>query len=726
MGNLLNSPIIEKDTHVGRTVDQYSFLQHSHENANEEEDGGGGGGTENKKSNSNSTSSPRTSSSSSSAPDGGGLHYGISSMQGWRIHMEDAHIAQPYLFAEEVVECSSSSSATSFSASASSSPFVKSINDATEKGNDENWTTTNNLASNANDSNQSNNNDNKSIDNNNNIIHPLHNHSLFAVFDGHGGKYAAYYSSQNLLRILSRNSNFVQYARGWNGRGEYLEKVKRECGCSSRLNGGGGGKEKLGGISSKTTSMKDAESSTSTRGNVLGTARSESGSDGDGNNENDDATSTTSIPTATTNPTTASNTMEDDNDDRHRRLRQLKKRGHECDERVRAIKDQVRRCFEETEEEEEEEEGDAEIVNDGDEVEEDDGDNVSDEIAANGDVSNNHYSLDNDDVKEEVNGDDDEGYTDAYYRAEAAHDRHLMFLLESSLRDAFLDLDAELLAAMRGDGSTSSRGNDANTPYGAGYELDKLLGYASNSRVRGGENSGGEYSGGVGHLPKEFSKEDPATMKDDGDDDDDDNSNNDMPKIEVDAGTTAVVVLLTPKWIVCANAGDSRAVYSRSSHRSVPLSYDHKPTDDAEERRIRNAGGYVAGGRVEADLAVSRGLGDFRFKELDVVASGSLGENRADGKKRGSAVAARGDDDAPMMRPSEQKVSPLPDIIVQNRDPKEDEFIVLACDGIWDVQTNQECVRMVADIFADGENDLGLVCEEVRVCGHALGRAMIL
>jgi len=71
-------------------------------------------------------------------------------------------------------------------------------------------------------------------------------------------------------------------------------------------------------------------------------------------------------------------------------------------------------------------------------------------------------------------------------------------------------------------------------------------------------------------------------------------------------------------------------------------------------------------------------------------------------------------EDVPMLRPSEQKVSPVPDIIVQNRDPKEDEFIIIACDGIWDVQTNQECVRMVADMFSEGESDLGLVAEEVK------------
>ena len=178
-----------------------------------------------------------------------------------------------------------------------------------------------------------------------------------------------------------------------------------------------------------------------------------------------------------------------------------------------------------------------------------------------------------------------------------------------------------------------------------------------------------------------------------------------------------------PKWIVCTNAGDSRAVYSRSNHRAVPLSYDHKPEDEDEERRIREAGGYVSGGRVEGDLAVSRGLGDYRFKDLDAVLSGAEGERTPHSGTSilqrtiiASTLQQQGDgeeEDMPMLRPSEQKVSPVPDIIVQNRDPKEDEFIVIACDGIWDVLTNQECVRMVADIFGEGEGDLGLVCEEV-------------
>jgi serine/threonine protein phosphatase PrpC len=67
-----------------------------------------------------------------------------------------------------------------------------------------------------------------------------------------------------------------------------------------------------------------------------------------------------------------------------------------------------------------------------------------------------------------------------------------------------------------------------------------------------------------------------------------------------------------------------------------------------------------------------------------------------------------------LMRPGDQKVSPVPDVIIQSRDPSHDEFILVACDGIWDVLTNYEAVQTVAELFREGETDLGLVCEEVR------------
>jgi serine/threonine protein phosphatase PrpC len=177
-----------------------------------------------------------------------------------------------------------------------------------------------------------------------------------------------------------------------------------------------------------------------------------------------------------------------------------------------------------------------------------------------------------------------------------------------------------------------------------------------------------------------------------------------QPNDDEDPGTTIVVAVVTPEWVVCANAGDSRAVFSKSGGKAVPLSYDHKPDDEAEEKRIREAGGYVAGGRVEGDLAVSRGLGDYRFKEPKTVLMGAAAATH---------FANANNHSENMILPENQKVSPLPDVVTQNRHKNNDEFIIIACDGIWDVQTNYEGIKSVADIFADGETDLGLACEEV-------------
>ena len=46
------------------------------------------------------------------------------------------------------------------------------------------------------------------------------------------------------------------------------------------------------------------------------------------------------------------------------------------------------------------------------------------------------------------------------------------------------------------------------------------------------------------------------------------------------------------------------------------------------------------------------------------------------------------------------------------RDLKRDEFLVLACDGVWDVATNEECSNFVQELLIEGERDLGLICEE--------------
>jgi len=149
-----------------------------------------------------------------------------------------------------------------------------------------------------------------------------------------------------------------------------------------------------------------------------------------------------------------------------------------------------------------------------------------------------------------------------------------------------------------------------------------------------------------------------------------------------DAGSTALVVILNPKWIVCANAGDCRAVLGRDKQEIIKLSQDHKPNNDNEKKRIFLAGGTVRWGRVDGDLSVSRGFGDFVYKNL-------------------------------ALSPREQKITADPEICVVRRDDTIDEFVFIGCDGVFDVLSNRECGKMIRSIFADGERDAGSACEEV-------------
>lgn len=88
------------------------------------------------------------------------------------------------------------------------------------------------------------------------------------------------------------------------------------------------------------------------------------------------------------------------------------------------------------------------------------------------------------------------------------------------------------------------------------------------------------------------------------------------------AGCTATCILLTPTQIICANAGDSRSVLSmgggpkNGDGTAVDLSDDHRPTVESEKARIEASGKTVSkNGRINGTLAVSRGFGDFHYKD---------------------------------------------------------------------------------------------------------------
>ena len=135
------------------------------------------------------------------------------------------------------------------------------------------------------------------------------------------------------------------------------------------------------------------------------------------------------------------------------------------------------------------------------------------------------------------------------------------------------------------------------------------------------------------------------------------------------AGAAAVSVALRNGEIICANAGDSRAVLCRDG-KSIDMSRDHKPTDEDECERIVQAGGFVADGRVNGSLALSRAIGDFEYKRNNVP------------------------DDLP---PESYCVTANPEVKTFNYDQDKDEFIIIACDGVWDVMTSQECVDFVRE-----------------------------
>lgn len=136
------------------------------------------------------------------------------------------------------------------------------------------------------------------------------------------------------------------------------------------------------------------------------------------------------------------------------------------------------------------------------------------------------------------------------------------------------------------------------------------------------------------------------------------------------AGCTAVTIVAKDNTVWCANVGDSRAVASVKGFPE-PLSLDHKPNNEEEFNRITAAGGFVEYNRVNGNLALSRALGDYVFKRNE---------------KKG---------------PHEQMVTAFPDI-EQRRFGMDWEFIVMACDGIWDVMTNIEVVQYVRQHIADG------------------------
>lgn len=109
-----------------------------------------------------------------------------------------------------------------------------------------------------------------------------------------------------------------------------------------------------------------------------------------------------------------------------------------------------------------------------------------------------------------------------------------------------------------------------------------------------------------------------------------------------------------------ANAGDCRAVLCRKGE-AIDLSQDHRPIYPSERRRVEELGGYVDDGYLNGVLSVSRALGDWDMK------------------------LPRGSSSPLIAEPEFQQM-----VLTEG-----DEFLIIGCDGIWDVMSSQHAVSLV-------------------------------
>uniref|UniRef100_A0A2P2KJE1 protein-serine/threonine phosphatase n=2 Tax=Rhizophora mucronata TaxID=61149 RepID=A0A2P2KJE1_RHIMU len=130
--------------------------------------------------------------------------------------------------------------------------------------------------------------------------------------------------------------------------------------------------------------------------------------------------------------------------------------------------------------------------------------------------------------------------------------------------------------------------------------------------------------------------------------------------ISSSCGTTALTALVLGRHLIVANAGDCRAVLCRKGV-AVDMSHDHKPSYLPERRRVEDLGGYIEDDYLNGNLSVTRVLGDWDLKLPLGSASPLIAE------------------------PDVQQV-----VLTE-----EDEFLIIGCDGIWDVMSSQVAVSLV-------------------------------
>lgn len=132
-------------------------------------------------------------------------------------------------------------------------------------------------------------------------------------------------------------------------------------------------------------------------------------------------------------------------------------------------------------------------------------------------------------------------------------------------------------------------------------------------------------------------------------------------EIATDSGACAAVVYISPlQEVYIATLGDSRIVFAQDGEYAG--SPDHKASDATEKERIKKDGGFVKNERVGGVLAVSRAFGDKAIKG----------------------------------------VSQIP--FVKKIETNKLDFIIMACDGLWDGVSTKDAITFANKTFAKNES----------------------
>ena len=131
----------------------------------------------------------------------------------------------------------------------------------------------------------------------------------------------------------------------------------------------------------------------------------------------------------------------------------------------------------------------------------------------------------------------------------------------------------------------------------------------------------------------------------------------------VGMGSTGTCVYITKEnnvnIIYCANIGDTRCVLI-SPNKIERISSEHRASEKKEKQRIENSGGVVLNGRVNGRLMLSRAFGDFELKSFGVKAEPHVSRKEINEEVEGK-----------------------------------DLFMVLACDGVWDVLSEVDVQNII-------------------------------